>query len=105
MAVGRLGATDLSAGTETTLFTVTALKTAAFSVNFCNRGTVDALISLALSAAAPAISSEWIEYETRLEPNQVLERTGLVLDAGFVCRVKSSVANVSAVAYGYEDAQ
>ena len=105
MATGRLGAVDLSSATETTVFVVTAGKTAAFSVNVCNRGTSDALFSLALAAAAGATSAEWIEFETPLRPRQVLERTGLVLDAGKYVRASCSVSSVSVVAYGYEDDQ
>jgi hypothetical protein len=104
MATGRLGAVDLSSATETTVFAVTAGKTAAFSVNVCNRTTAsDALVSIALAAGAGATAAEWIEFNTPVPPGGVLERTGLVLDAGKYLRASSSISSVSVVAYGYED--
>lgn len=103
MASGRLGAVDLAATTNTTVYTVPATTTAAFSVNICNRNTSSVTIQLALAATGTPDASEWIEYDTPLGGNAVLERTGLMLDTGKVLVAYSSAANVSVVAYGVEE--
>ena len=97
MASGRLGAVDLAATTNTTVYTVPGSKTAAFSVNICNRNASSITIRLALSATGTPGVTEWIEYDTVLVANGVLERTGLMLDTGKLVVAYSSTANVSGV--------
>lgn len=103
MATGRLGAVDLLANTNATVFTVTAGNTAAFSVTICNRNATTVLVRLSLSATSTPGVSEYLEYDTSIAANGVLERTGLVLDAGKLLVARSNTANVNVVAYGYED--
>lgn len=103
MASGRLGAVDLAATTNTTVYTVPASKTAAFTVNVCNRNTSSVTVRLALAATGTPGVTEWIEYDTPLGGNGVLERTGLMLDSGKLLVAYSSTANVSVVAYGVEE--
>lgn len=104
MATGRLGAVDLAATTLTNVFQVTAGKTASFSVSLCNRNATSVTVRLALAtaSAAPA-ATEWLEYDTTIQANSVLERTGLVLDATKYVVGYASGTGVSVVAYGYED--
>ena len=52
MANGRLGAVDLSANVDTTVFTVTSATVASFSISLCNRNASSARVRLALSASA-----------------------------------------------------
>jgi hypothetical protein len=103
MASGRLGAVDLSATTNTTVYTVPSAKTAAFSVNICNRNASAVTVRLALSATGTPGVTEWIEYDAPIAGNSVLERTGLILDTGKLVVAYSSTANVSVVAYGVEE--
>lgn len=103
MASGRLGAVDLAATTNTTVYTVPASKTASFSVNICNRNTSSVTVRLALSATGTPGVTEWIEYDAVIPGNGVLERTGLMLDTGKLVVAYSSTANVSVVAYGVEE--
>jgi hypothetical protein len=104
MASGRLGAADLAAATNTTVYTVPTGKVGTFSVNICNRNSTGARIRIALAAAgggAP-LATEYIEYDAILDGNDVLERTALVLDGDRRVIVYSDVANISAVIYGFE---
>ena len=104
MASGRLGAVDLSSATDTTLCTITAGTVAAMTVNICNRNSASAaLVRLALAAANPPSATDYIEYDAIVPPNGVLERTGLVLDAGKLVVARADIASVTAVVYGYED--
>jgi len=103
MASGRLGAADIEANTNTTLYTVPTAKVASVSVNFCNRSAVDVSVRLALSSAATPTDAEWLEYGVVIPASGVLERTGLVLGATQQVNVYASAAGVSAVVYGFEE--
>ncbi len=102
MATGRLGAQDLLAATNTTLYTVPTGNFSVVSVNICNRGTSTANVRVAIAAAATPVDSEYIEYDAQVLPNGVLERTGIIADADKIIVVRSSNSDVSAVCYGIE---
>ena len=102
MATGRLGIADLTAATNTTLYTVPATTFSVLSVNICNRGSSTANVRIAIAAAATPLNGEYIEYDAQVLPNGVLERTGIIADAAKLIVVRSSNNDVSATAYGIE---
>jgi hypothetical protein len=102
MATGRLGAQDLAAAANTTLYTVPIDTFAVVSVSLCNRSNQACNVRLAVSDAATPTNAEWIEYDTELLGKGVLERTGIVMDAGKFLVVYSNAAGVTAVAFGIE---
>ena len=102
MATGRLGAQDLAAATNTTLYTCPSDTFAVVSVSLCNRANQATNIRMAIASSATPGAAEWIEYDTELLGKGVLERTGIVMDAGKILVVYSNQANVSAVAFGLE---
>lgn len=102
MATGRLGVADLAATTNTTLYTCPVDTFTVASVSVCNRGNSAISVRLAIAASDTPLASEFIEYDVEILGKGVLERTGIVLDAGKKIVIRSTAANVSAVAFGIE---
>ncbi len=103
MASGRLGFSNVTAATNTVVYTVPASKTASFSINICNRNVEAATVRIALSSTSTPVDGEYIEYGMLIISNGILERTGLILDAGKNVVVYSDIANISVVIYGVEE--
>ena len=102
MATGRLAAADLSAGTNTTVYDTPAEIYTVASLNITNRANVPTVINVAIADLDTPTLGEYIEFETELLPKNILERTGIVLAATQKIVVRSSQANISAVAFGIE---
>lgn len=103
MATGRLGADDLSANTNTTVYTVPADTYAVASVNIVNRHASNtANIRIAVAQTDTPGNEEYIEYDVSLGPAGVLERTGIVMATDERVVVRSSQANVNCVVMGIE---
>lgn len=102
MATGILGNADLSATTNTTVYTVPSDTFSVVALNICNRGTSVATVRVAVSDAATPTNAEFIEFDAPVSAKGILERTGIVMQAGKRLVVRSSAANVTALAYGIE---
>ena len=102
MATGRLGTADLAAATNTTVYTCPSSTFAVVTVSVCNRGASAANIRVAVASSATPGNAEFIEFDTSISAKGVLERTGIVMDAGKLLVVRSSAVDVSAVVYGIE---
>jgi len=99
---GNLGTANLVAATNTTIHTAIAGKITTLNVNICNRGAVAVLVRLATSATGVPTLAEYIEYDVSIPAHGVLERTGVVMEAGRNLVAYSNLATVSVVAYGFE---
>jgi hypothetical protein len=102
MATGRLGAAAMTQGANTTVYTVPASTYSVVTVSMCNRSNFAAAVRLAVAAADTPTDAEWIEFDTEIQAKGVLERTGLVLDAGKKIVAYSSAPSMSAVVMGIE---
>ena len=103
MATGILGTADVVADTDTTVYTVPSAKVATVNVSICNRNNSPIRVRLAMAASGTPGASEWIEYDTILLANGVLERTALVLEATKRIVIRTDTSSVSVVAYGFEE--
>jgi hypothetical protein len=104
MATGKLGANDLSATTNTTVYTCPADTYAVVAINICNRGANATAVRIAVADGDSPGAAEYIEYDSEIFSKNVLERTGLVLAATQRLVVYSTQASVSAVVVGIETA-
>lgn len=104
MATGILGTpADLTATTNTSLYTVPAATFTIASVSLCNRSASSVTVRLALAASGTPTNAEWIEYGATIPAYSVLERTGLALDTGKqVVAYASAGSSISAMVYGIE---
>jgi hypothetical protein len=102
MATGKIAAVDMASNSDTQIYQCPGQNFTVATVSICNRGSLTTLIRLAISDSSSPANADYIEFDTNLAANGVLERTGLVLSAGQRIIARSSLANVSIVVYGIE---
>ena len=105
MATGRLGTANITTTSDTTVYTVPATTFSVVSVNVVNRSSsASAQIKIAVASSATPGLAEYIEYDSSLVANGVLERTGIVMDAGklIVVQTPTATPSLSVVVYGIE---
>jgi hypothetical protein len=103
MASGILGTpTDLGAATNVSLYTCPASTYAVLTVSLCNRSASAVTVRISVGDNSTPANADYLEYDQEILPNGVLERTGIVMQAGKILVVRSSGASVSAVAMGIE---
>lgn len=102
MATGRLGAFDITATTNTTVYTCPASTFSVVTLSLCNRSASSRTVRVAVASASSPSVAEYIEYEPIILANGVLERTGIVMDPGKLLVVYASAADISCVVMGIE---
>jgi len=102
MATGLLGQAALAATTNTSVYVVPASTFTVLSVSILNRATTTATVRVALADSTTPTNAEWIEYNIELGASGVLERTGIMMNAGKQLVVYASNANVSVSCFGIE---
>lgn len=102
MASGRLGVAAPVAATNTSVYTVPAGKVATFNVSIVNTTNTPITVSMAVASTSTPTSSEWIEYGTVIQPNDVLERTALVAAAAEQVVVLGSATGLAVRVHGFE---
>lgn len=103
MASGQLGSANVSATTNTAVYTVPSGKTSAFTINLCNTSSVSVSVRVALAKTETPEAGEYIEYDVTIPAGGVLERGGVVLDATKNVVVYASASGINANVWGYEE--
>ena len=109
---GILASETFNSLTYTSVYSPTADTFAVVTVSICNKNTNPIRIRLA-AAIDPNIPDvgQYLEYETEILPNGVLERTGVILEAGRTLwaystgptgSTNSDASNTDVVIYGIE---
>ena len=95
---GRLNGVDLTTTSATSVYTCLAATFAVVSVSICNRSATAVTVRLALTTtgSSPA-TTDYLEYDSSLSANGVLERTGIVMTAGNQLVVSAGTSNVLSV--------
>jgi hypothetical protein len=103
MAIKKLGASAPTATTNTTVYTVPALKSAVANINLVNTGAATITVRLAIAATGTPGASEWIEYGATITPYGVLERTGIAMSAAENVVVYTDIATLAVRVHGVEE--
>ena len=98
MATGRLNGVDITTTNATSVYTCLTATFAVVSVSICNRSASAVTVRLALTStgASPA-TTDYLEYDSSLSANGVLERTGIVMKADNQLVVQAGTGNVLSV--------
>jgi hypothetical protein len=106
MANGILGSEDLPAVTYTEVYVVPTNTFSVVAVNFCNKNSTSITVRLALAKPGQALpqADDYLEYETEILPNGVLERTGIVIEADRKVFARTSTASTVYMVTGIETA-
>lgn len=105
MASGIQTKLALSAATYTTIAAGPASGYAqALSVSMCNRGSATTVrLAIVNTGTTTPSAGDFIEYDSAINANSVLERTGIVLNNGQTLVAYAASANVSCITYGVDD--
>ncbi len=105
MASGKFWSGSLPVNNDQDTGAVAAGKTRTVSINLVNRdATAAAKVRIAIGTNAGATNGDYLEYDTALPPNGVLERSGLVVGAGERVILRADTLNVTARVHGFEEA-
>lgn len=103
MATGVLGQASPAATTNTVVYTVPAATVGVCTISISNTTLSPVAVRLAVAATGTPAASEFIEYDTIIAANGVLERTGVVMNAAENVVVFASSAGLSVTVSGYEE--
>ena len=103
MATGILGQAAPAATTNTVIYTVPASTVTVATISIVNTTLTSIAVRLAIASSGTPTTSEYIEYDTIIAANGVLERSGIVMNATEAVVVFGSAAGLSVSVYGYEE--
>lgn len=100
---GILSSQTLSATTYTAVYVPTTDTFGVVTLNITNKNSsaIRVRVAVATDPSLP-VAGDYLEYQTEILANGVLERTGLVVEAGRTIYCYTTVANTDVVVYGIE---
>jgi hypothetical protein len=100
---GILASEALPATTYTSVYSPSTDTFSVVTISICNKNTTAIRVRLAI-ATDPNIpaAGEYLEYQTEVLPNGVLERTGVILQSGRTVYAYSTQSQTDVVVYGIE---
>ena len=108
MSGQRFGALDLTANTDVVLMESGLNIDSTVNVRFVNRSGTSIVVRLALvdSPASTALvnlsNEDYLEFDTVVLANEVLENSGIVVPQAHSLVVRADSNDVTAIAYGFE---
>lgn len=103
MAGKKLFSEDLAAATNTTVGTVPAGKVWSFTIVFCNRTDYEIFVRFAVGDSATPDPSEYYMYDIKVPPNNTLERSGHLAEAGKLIVCRADRVGLAVNGHGYEE--
>jgi hypothetical protein len=105
MANGILASESLAATTYTSIYGPDPSTFSVVTINICNKNAtpINVRVAIATNPNIPT-AGEYIEYGTEILGNGVLERSGIVIQAGRTIYAYSTATNTDVVVYGIETA-
>jgi len=104
MASGKFWSGTLPANSDQDTGVVAVNNTRTVSICLVNRdASIGAKVRIAIGVNTSASNGDYIEYDTSLPPNGILERTGLVIGPGERVILRSDTANVTGRIHGFEE--
>lgn len=102
MPSGRFGKAALLANADADLYTCPPGKNATATIAFCNRTTAPIKVRAAVRQG-PIADSDYLEFDTEIPANGILERNQVALSPGEVITVRAAAVGVSVRAHGFEE--
>jgi hypothetical protein len=103
MATGILGQAAPAALTNTVVYTVPAATVSVVTISIANTTASPIAVRLAAASSGTPTASEYIEYDTVIPANGVLERAGIVMNTTEAVVVFGSAVGLAVSVYGYEE--
>lgn len=106
MPSGKLGSADLTAATDTVLYTVPPTTVASASVSFVNRTASPVKVRLSAGSAATPAAADYLLYDAVVPPTgEPAGVTGLALSPGEKVVARADAAGVSVRVHGFEETE
>lgn len=99
---GGVSGFDLSAATDTPIYTCPTGKRASVTVAYCNRGSGSPKVRLARGTGANPALTDYLEYDATLAAGTPLIRSGILLMGGDKLWARADAVNVTVQVEGVE---
>jgi hypothetical protein len=103
MSSGKLGSAYIANTANTVVYTVPAGRFTALNINIVNIGAVVSLVKLSVSANTDPQPQDYVEYDVPLNGSGVIERTGIVAEAGEKVVVSIDTGAIAVRVHGIEE--